>query len=50
VQVEISHRRLVYAAFLCAAVWLALGLLAGWIVGLLLPGRRWTLKQQGSCS
>jgi hypothetical protein len=27
---------------LCAAVWLAHGLLAGWIVGLLLPGRRWT--------
>ncbi|MGC2778525.1 MAG: hypothetical protein WA418_23125, partial [Bradyrhizobium sp.] len=27
---------------LCGAVWLAQGLLAGWIVGLLLPGRRWT--------
>jgi hypothetical protein len=27
---------------LCCAVWLAHGLLAGWIVGLLLPGRRWT--------
>ena len=27
---------------LCGAVWLAHGLLAGWIVGLLLPGRRWT--------
>jgi hypothetical protein len=27
---------------LCAAVWLAHGLLAGWIVGLLLPGRHWT--------
>ena len=27
---------------LCAATWLAHGLLAGWIVGLLLPGRRWT--------
>jgi hypothetical protein len=27
---------------LSAAVWLAHGLLAGWIVGLLLPGRRWT--------
>jgi hypothetical protein len=27
---------------LSGAVWLALGLLAGWIVGLLLPGRRWT--------
>ena len=27
---------------LCAVVWLAHGLLAGWIVGLLLPGRRWT--------
>ena len=27
---------------LCAAIWLAHGLLAGWIVGLLLPGRRWT--------
>jgi hypothetical protein len=26
----------------CGAVWLALGLLAGWIVGLLLPGRHWT--------
>jgi hypothetical protein len=28
---------------LCGAVWLAHGLLAGWIVGLLLPGRRWTV-------
>ena len=28
--------------FLCAAIWLAHGLLAGWIVSLLLPGRRWT--------
>src|SRR5258708_4556706 len=27
---------------LCAAIWLAHGLLAGWIVSLLLPGRRWT--------
>ena len=27
---------------LCGTVWLAHGLLAGWIVGLLLPGRRWT--------
>jgi hypothetical protein len=27
---------------LCGAVWLAHGLLAGWIVGLLSPGRRWT--------
>jgi hypothetical protein len=27
---------------LCAAIWLGHGLLAGWIVGLLLPGRRWT--------
>jgi hypothetical protein len=27
---------------LCAAVWLGHGLLAGWLVGLLLPGRRWT--------
>src|SRR5580704_5282178 len=27
---------------LCGAVWFAHGLLAGWIVGLLLPGRRWT--------
>jgi hypothetical protein len=27
---------------LCAAVWLAQGLLAGWIADLLLPGRRWT--------
>jgi hypothetical protein len=27
---------------ICGAVWLALGLLAGWIVGLLLPGRHWT--------
>lgn len=28
--------------FLCAAIWLAHGVLAGWIVSLLLPGRRWT--------
>jgi hypothetical protein len=28
--------------FLSAGFWLAHGLLAGWIVGLLLPGRRWT--------
>jgi hypothetical protein len=27
---------------LCAAVWLGEGLLVGWIVSLLLPGRRWT--------
>ena len=27
---------------LCAAIWLGHGLLAGWIVSLLLPGRRWT--------
>jgi MFS family permease len=27
---------------LCALIWLGHGLLAGWIVGLLLPGRRWT--------
>jgi hypothetical protein len=27
---------------LSAAIWLAHGLLAGWIAGLLLPGRRWT--------
>jgi hypothetical protein len=27
---------------LCAGIWLGHGLLAGWIVGLLLPGRRWT--------
>ena len=27
---------------LCAAIWLAQGVLAGWIVSLLLPGRRWT--------
>ena len=27
---------------LCASVWLAQGLLAGWLIGLLLPGRRWT--------
>lgn len=27
---------------LCAAIWLAQGLFAGWIVALLLPGRRWT--------
>ena len=27
---------------LCAAIWLGHALLAGWIVGLLLPGRRWT--------
>jgi hypothetical protein len=27
---------------LCGVVWLAHGLLAGWTVGLLLPGRRWT--------
>src|SRR5713101_6100544 len=27
---------------LCAAVWLGEGVLAGWIVSLLLPGRRWT--------
>lgn len=27
---------------LSAAIWLAHGLLAGWIIGLLLPGRRWT--------
>jgi hypothetical protein len=27
---------------ICAALWLGHGLLAGWIVGLLLPGRRWT--------
>jgi hypothetical protein len=27
---------------ICAALWIGHGLLAGWIVGLLLPGRRWT--------
>src|ERR1700690_3599003 len=27
---------------LCSAIWLGHGLLAGWIVALLLPGRRWT--------
>jgi len=27
---------------LCAVIWLAQGLVAGWMVALLLPGRRWT--------
>jgi hypothetical protein len=27
---------------ICAAMWLAVALAAGWVVGLLLPGRRWT--------
>lgn len=27
---------------ICAAIWLAVALAAGWVVGLLLPGRRWT--------